>query len=63
MTLEVRTQQWPDRGGVPVHVVELVIGGIIFRTEAASAAHAMELAVRVARVLGMDLARDLIEAG
>lgn len=36
-----------------VHVVELVVGGVVYRTEAASAMHAYELAVRTARDLGI----------
>ncbi len=36
-----------------VHVVELIIGGVVYRTEAASSAHAMELAIRTARELGI----------
>lgn len=36
-----------------VHVVELIVGGVVYRTEAASSAHAYELAVRTARDLGI----------
>lgn len=60
MKLAIRTQEWRDRGEV-VHVVELVVGGIIFRTEASSPVHAMELALRTARIIGLDPARDFVE--
>lgn len=58
--IEVRTSEryeleGPHRNVRCIHIVEIVVGGIVFRTEAASMVHAFELALRTAKALGLEL--------
>lgn len=58
--IEVRTAEryeldGPHRNVRRIHIVELIVGGIVFRTEAASMVHAFELALRTAKALGLEM--------
>lgn len=60
--IDVRTGERFYDGRI-IATCEVVIGGIIFRTDCASRAHAIELACRAARALGLDCEELSVEVG
>lgn len=57
MSVAVRIAERTDEYG-PYYVCEVVIGGVIFETPANDKAHALQLATRAARELGVGTAPE-----